>query len=40
MKESYLYPPLKRFLESQAYTVKGGVEDCGAAAILTPEAPA
>ncbi len=39
MKESDLYPPLKRFLESQDYEVKGEVEDCDAVAVRGDEAP-
>lgn len=39
MKESDLYPPLKRFLESQDYEVKGEVEDCDAVAMRGEEAP-
>jgi len=39
MKESDLYPPLKRFLESQGYTVKGEVLDCDAVAVRGDEAP-
>lgn len=39
MKESDLYPPLKRFLASQDYEVKGEVEDCDAVAVRGDEAP-
>jgi hypothetical protein len=39
MKESDLYPPLKRFLESQNYEVKGEVQDCDALAVRGKEAP-
>ncbi len=39
MKESDLYLPLKRFLESQKYEVKGEVEDCDVLAIRGQEAP-
>ncbi len=39
MKESDLYPPLKRFLESQNYEVKGEVQDCDAVAVRGKEAP-
>lgn len=39
MKESDLYPPLKRFLESQDYEVKGEVEDCDAVAVRGDEDP-
>lgn len=39
MKESDLYPPLKRFLESQNYEVKGEVQDCDVLAIRDKVAP-
>ena len=39
MKESDLYPPLKRFLESQNYEVKGEVGDCDVMAVRGTEAP-
>ncbi len=39
MKESDLYPPLKRFLESQGYEVKGEVRDCDAVGVRAKEAP-
>jgi len=39
MKESGLYLPLKRFLESQQYEVKGEVRDCDVVAIRGGEAP-
>ena len=39
MKESDLYPPLKRFLESQNYEVKGEVQNCDALAVRGGEAP-
>ena len=39
MKESDLYLPLKRFLESQNYEVKGEVQDCDAVAVRGEEAP-
>ena len=39
MKESDLYLPLKRFLESQNYQVKGEVQDCDAVAVRGEEAP-
>ena len=39
MKESDLYLPLKRFLESQDYEVKGEVQDCDAVAVRGTEAP-
>ena len=39
MKESDLYLPLKRFLESQNYEVKGEVHDCDVLAVRGHEAP-
>ena len=39
MKESDLYLPLKRFLESQEYEVKGEVQDCDALAVRGEESP-
>ncbi len=39
MKESDLYLPLKRLLESQHYEVKGEVQDCDVLAIRGGEAP-
>ena len=39
MKESDLYLPLKRFLETQNYEVKGEVQDCDVLAIRGEEAP-
>jgi hypothetical protein len=39
MKESDLYPPLKRFLESQRYVVKGEVGDCDVVAVRAEETP-
>ena len=39
MKESDLYLPLKRFLESQGYEVKGEVQDCDVVAVRGTEAP-
>ena len=39
MKESDLYPPLKQFLESQNYEVKGEVEGCDVLAVRGEEAP-
>lgn len=39
MKESDLYPPLKQFLESQNYEVKGEVQDCDVMAVRGDEAP-
>jgi hypothetical protein len=39
MKESDLYLPLKLFLESQNYEVKGEVQDCDALAVRGKETP-
>ncbi len=39
MKESDLYLPLKRYLESQNYEVKGEVQDCDVLAVRGEEAP-
>lgn len=39
MKESDLYLPLKRFLESQNYEVKGEVENCEVVAVRGTESP-
>ena len=39
MKESDLYLPLKRFLESQNYEVKGEVQDCDVLAVRGGEVP-
>jgi len=39
MKESDLYPPLKQFLESQNYEVKGEVQDCDVLAVRGGESP-
>jgi hypothetical protein len=39
MKESDLYLPMKRFLESQNYEVKGEVGDCDVLAVRGIEAP-
>ena len=39
MKESDLYLPLKRFLESQNYEVKGEIQDCDVVAVRGTEAP-
>ena len=39
MRESDLYLPLKRFLESQNYEVKGEIQDCDALAVRGKEAP-
>ena len=39
MKESDLYPPLKRFLEAQNYEVKGEIHHCDALAVRDNEPP-
>ncbi len=39
MKESDLYPPVKRFLEAQSYEVKGEIGDCDVLAVRGAEAP-
>lgn len=39
MKESDLYPPLKRFLEAQGFEVKGEVQDCDVLAVRGEEPP-
>lgn len=39
MKESDLYPPLRRFLQAQGYDVKGEVRDCDVLAVRGDEAP-
>jgi hypothetical protein len=39
IRESDLYPPLKRFLEAQGYAVKGEVNDCDAVAVRGGEEP-
>ncbi|MDJ0838647.1 MAG: DUF2161 family putative PD-(D/E)XK-type phosphodiesterase [Acidobacteriota bacterium] len=39
MKESDLYPPLKRFLEAQGYAVKAEIQDCDAMAVRGDEVP-
>lgn len=39
MKESDLYLPVKRFLETQGYEVKGEVRDCDALAVRGEETP-
>ena len=39
MQESDLYLPLKRFLESQNYEVKGEVHDCDTLAVRGKEDP-
>ena len=39
MPESDLYPPLKRFLESQGYQVKAEIQGCDVLAVRGEEAP-
>ncbi len=39
MKESDLYLPLKQFLESQGYEVKGEIQDCDVVAVREEETP-
>ena len=39
MKETELYPPVKRFLESQGYEVKAEINGCDVTAIRGDEAP-
>ena len=39
MQESDLYLPIKRFLESQGYEVKGEVRDCDVLALRAEEDP-
>lgn len=39
MKESDLYPPVKQFLESQGYAVKGEVRECDVVAVRGSEPP-
>ena len=39
MKESELYLPVKQFLESQHYEVKGEIHDCDVLAIRGDEEP-
>ncbi|NQU42974.1 hypothetical protein HQ520_06795 [bacterium] len=39
MRETELYPPLKRFLESQGYAVKGEIGDCDVVAVRGDEEP-
>ena len=39
MKESDLYPPVKQFLESQGYGVKGEVQDCDVLSVRGEEEP-
>lgn len=38
-KESDLYPPLKHFLESQGYEVKGEIQGCDVVAVRSDEPP-
>lgn len=39
MAETDLYPPVKRFLEAQGYTVKGEVRECDIVAVRGDEPP-
>ena len=39
MKESDLYQPLKRYLETQGYEVKGEIQNCDVMAIREDEPP-
>ena len=39
MKETDLYPPVKRYLEGQGYAVKGEIHDCDVVAVRGDEAP-
>ena len=39
MKETDLYPPVKRYLEGQGYTVKGEIDDCDVVAVRHDEEP-
>lgn len=39
LKESDLYPPLKAFLETQGYEVKGEIQDCDVMAVRKEEEP-
>jgi hypothetical protein len=39
MKETQLYPPVKRYLEGQGYTVKGEINDCDVVAVRRGEEP-
>jgi hypothetical protein len=39
VKESDLYPPMKRFLEAQSYEVKGEIGDCDVLAVRGSEVP-
>ena len=39
MKETDLYPPVKRFLEAQGYEVKAEVRGCDVTAVRGDEAP-
>jgi hypothetical protein len=38
-KETDLYPPVKRYLEGQGYTVKGEIADCDVVAVRPAEEP-
>jgi len=39
MKETDLYPPVKRYLEGQGYTVKGEIDGCDVVAVRRGEKP-
>ena len=39
MKETDLYPPVKRYLEGQGYTVKGEIDDCDVVAVRRGDEP-
>ncbi len=39
MRETDLYPPVKRFLEAQGYVVKGEIRDCDVVALRDGDAP-
>ena len=39
MKETDLYPPVKRYLEDQGYTVKGEIDDCDVVAVRSGDTP-
>jgi hypothetical protein len=39
MRETDLYPPVKRFLEAQGFTVKGEIGECDVLAVRGAEAP-
>ena len=39
MKETDLYPPVKRYLEGQGYTVKGEIDGCDVVAVRRGDEP-